>query len=175
MQTQIRRWLLIWTYFSTHCKVLNGMKNERVKILPATELDHFLSTEFVFNEQTHETLTRAQGTATISNYCHGIVQNEKKRRTVIERDDEDWLKVSDCIFINCVYVWMIFTGSNFDISSSIFCDEQVKIFHAETIFRISANYSCWDFWQLSLQIVLEVLLIFNMIYVHWICFQTRQW
>ena len=65
------------------------MKNERVKILPATELDHFLSTEFVFNEQTHETLTRAQGTATISNYCHGIVQNEKKRRTVIERDDED--------------------------------------------------------------------------------------
>ena len=27
--------------------------------------------------------------ATISNYKHGIVQNEKKRRTVIERDDED--------------------------------------------------------------------------------------
>ena len=40
---------------------------------------------------------------------------------------------------------MIFTASNFDISSSIFCDEQVKIFHVgstETIFRISANYSC---------------------------------
>ena len=77
-----------------------------------------------------------------------------------------------------VYVWMIFTASNFDISSSISCDEQVKIFHAgstETIFRISANYSCWDFWQLWLQIVLEVLFIFNMIYVHWICFQTRQW
>ena len=57
-----------------------------------------------------------------------------------------------------------------------FCDEQVKIFHAgstETIFRISANYSCWDFWPLSLQIVLDVLSIFNMIYVHWNCFQTR--
>ena len=71
---------------------------------------------------------------------------------------------------------MIFTASNFDISSSIICVEQVKIFHAgstETIFRISANYSCWDFRQLSLQIVLEVFFIFNMIYVHWICFQTR--
>ena len=37
------------------------MTNERVKTLPATELDHFLSTEFVFNEQTQETRTRAQG------------------------------------------------------------------------------------------------------------------
>ena len=52
---------------------------------------------------------------------------------------------------------MIFTASNFDISSSIFCVQQVKIFHAstETIFRISANYSCWDFWQLSLQSFLK--------------------
>ena len=31
------------------------------------------------------------------------------------------------------------------------------------------------FGQLSLQIFLKVLFIFNMIYVHWICFQTRQW
>ena len=29
--------------------------------------------------------------ATISNFQHRIVQNEKKRRTVIERDEEDWL------------------------------------------------------------------------------------
>ena len=36
------------------------MTNERVKTLPATELDHFLSTEFFFNEQTQETRTRAQ-------------------------------------------------------------------------------------------------------------------
>ena len=28
-------------------------------------------------------------------------------------------------------------------------------------------------WQIPLQIVLEALFIFNMIYVHWICFQTR--
>ena len=41
-------------------QVLNGMTNERVKTLPATELDHFLSTEFVCNEQTQETRTRAQ-------------------------------------------------------------------------------------------------------------------
>ena len=38
--------------------------------------------------------------ATISNFQPGIVQNEKKRSTVIERDDEDWL--SDCLFISCV-------------------------------------------------------------------------
>ena len=43
----------------------------------------------------------------------------------------------------------------------------------ETIFRISVNWSCLDFWQIPLQIVLEALLIFDMIYVHWICFQTR--
>ena len=36
------------------------MTNERVKTLPATELDHFLSTELFFNEQTQETRTRAQ-------------------------------------------------------------------------------------------------------------------
>ena len=36
------------------------MTNERVKTLPATELDHFLSTEFFFNEQTQETRTIAQ-------------------------------------------------------------------------------------------------------------------
>ena len=43
---------------------------------------------------------------------------------------------------SCVYVWMIFTATNFDISSFMFCDAQVKIFHAgstETIFRISAT------------------------------------
>ena len=112
--------------------------------------------------------------ATISNFQGGIVLNEKKRRTVIERDDEDWL--SDCLFISCVYVWMIFTATNFEISSSIFCDAQVKIFHAgsaETIFLISANCSCLDFWQIPLQIVFEAVFIFSMIYVHWICFQAR--
>ena len=33
------------------------MTNERVKTLPATELDHFLATEFFFNEETQATLT----------------------------------------------------------------------------------------------------------------------
>ena len=113
---------------------------------------------------------------TISKFQPRIVQNEKKRRTVIERDEEDWLK--DCLFISCaytvvqIYVWMIFTAT---ISSSIFCDAQVRIFHAgstETIFRISTNCSCWDLWQIPLKIVLEALFIFSTIYVHWICFQT---
>ena len=147
------------------------MTNERVKpylqgsLTTSCPLIFFLMNKRRKHGQQHKS-------ATISNLKHGIVQNEIKRRTVIERDGEDWLSVSDCIFISCVYVWMIFTASNFDISSSIFCDAQVKIFHAastETIFRISANCSCWDFWQLSLQIVLEALFIFNMIYVHWIC------
>ena len=48
------------TDLNTHCKVLNSMTNERVKTLPATELDHFWSTEFVFSEQTQETRKRAQ-------------------------------------------------------------------------------------------------------------------
>ena len=82
----------------------------------------------------------------------------------------------DCLFISCVIVWTIFTATNFDISSSVFCDTQVKIFHAgstETIFRISTSCRCWDLWQIRLQIVLEALFIFNMIYVHWICLETR--
>ena len=58
MQTQIRRWLPIWTLFSTNCKV-TVWRTKRVKTLPATELDHFLSTE-IFHEQTQETRTRAQ-------------------------------------------------------------------------------------------------------------------
>ena len=37
----------------------------------------------------------------------------------------------------------------------------------ETIFWISTKCSCWDLWQILLQIVLEALFIFNMI--HWIC------
>ena len=41
----------------TICKVLHSMTNDRVKTLPATELDHFWSTEFVFSEQTQETRT----------------------------------------------------------------------------------------------------------------------
>ena len=36
------------------------MTNERVKTLPAMELDHFLPTEFFCNEETQETRTRAQ-------------------------------------------------------------------------------------------------------------------
>ena len=71
-----------------------------------------------------------------------------------------------------IYFLMIFTAT---ISSSIFCDAQVKLFYAgstETIFRISTNCSYWELWQSLLQIVLEALFIFNTIYVHWICFQT---
>ena len=66
---------------------------------------------------------------------------------------------------------MIFTAT---IASSIICDAQVKIFHAgstETIFRISTNCSCWDLRQIPLQIVLEALIIFNTIYVHWFVFK----
>ena len=64
------------------------MKSERVKTLPATELDHFLSTEiFIKNKRRKHGQERKP--ATISNSHGGIVQNEKKRRTVIERDDED--------------------------------------------------------------------------------------
>ena len=64
------------------------MTNERVKTLPATELDRFLSTEIFFMNKRGKHGQEYKPT-TISNFQHGIVQNEKKRRTVIERDDED--------------------------------------------------------------------------------------
>ena len=66
------------------------MANERVKTLPAKELDHFLSIE-IFYEQTRRKHGQGSKPATISNFHPRIVQNEKKRRTVIEieRDEED--------------------------------------------------------------------------------------
>ena len=65
------------------------MTNERVKTLPAKELGLFLSIE-IFYEQTQETQPdKRYKPATIPNFQHRIVQNEKKRRTVIERDEED--------------------------------------------------------------------------------------
>ena len=62
------------------------MTNEGVETLPATELDHFLSIEILY-EQTRR--KHEQEPATISNFQPRIVQNEKKRRTVIERDKEE--------------------------------------------------------------------------------------
>ena len=62
------------------------MTNERVKTLSAKELGHFLSIE-IFYEQTQERRIRAK----IFNFQRSIVQNEKKHRTVIERDEEDWV------------------------------------------------------------------------------------
>ena len=64
------------------------MKNERVKTLPATELAHFLSTE-IFIKNKRRKHGQGHKPATISNSQRGIVQNEKKRRSVIERDEED--------------------------------------------------------------------------------------
>ena len=67
------------------------MTNERLlKTLPAKELDHFLSIEFY--EQTrrkHRKHGQEYKPATISNFQPRVAQNEKKRRTVIERDEED--------------------------------------------------------------------------------------
>ena len=102
-----------------------------------------------FYEQTRRKHGQEYKTATISNFQPRIVQSEKRSRTVIE------LRIR---------LWAIFTASNFDISSSIFCDAQVKIFHAgstETILRISTSCSCWDLWQSPFQIVLEALNLFS--------------
>ena len=64
------------------------MTYERVKTLPAKELDHYLSIEN-FYEQTRRKHGQEYKPATISNFQPRIVQNEKKHRTVIERDEED--------------------------------------------------------------------------------------
>ena len=66
------------------------MTNERVKTLPTKELDHFLSIEILY-EQTRRKHEQEYKPATISNFQPRTVQNEKKRRTVIESDEEDWL------------------------------------------------------------------------------------
>ena len=66
------------------------MTNERVKTLPAKELDHFLSIEILY-EQTRRKHEQEYKPATISNFQPRIVQNEKKRPAVIESDKEDWL------------------------------------------------------------------------------------
>ena len=58
------------------------MTNERVKTLPATELDHFWSTEFVFSEQTQETRTRAQ--AASNNF------------QLLTRNCPEWKEASNC-------------------------------------------------------------------------------
>ena len=50
---------------------------------------HFLSIEFFL--WTNAGNTDKYKPATISNFQRRIVQNEKKRRTVFERDEEDWL------------------------------------------------------------------------------------
>ena len=64
------------------------MTSERAKTLPVKELDHFLSIE-IFYEQTRRKHRQEYKPATISNFQPRIIQNEKKRRTVIERDEED--------------------------------------------------------------------------------------
>ena len=66
------------------------MTNERVKTLPAKELDYFLSIAF-FYEQTRRKQGQESKSAAISNFQPRIVQNKKKSRTVIERDEEYWL------------------------------------------------------------------------------------
>ena len=146
----------------------NGMTNEWVKSLPAKELDHFLSTEILF-----------------MNKCRKNRQEYKPRQFSAQNCSE-WKEASNCYrerrridsnyCLSISWEYNDFRATNFDISSSRLCDAQVKIFHTgstETIFGISTNCSCWDLCQIPLQIVLEVLFIFNMIYVHWICFQTR--
>ena len=109
------------------------MTNERVKTLPAKKLDHFLSIEILYQNK------RAGNTdKSTSQQQFPIFSPElsKMKRSVELRHR----------------------------SSSIFCDAQVKIFHArstETIFRILTSYSCWDLWEIPLQIVLEALFIYS--------------
>ena len=55
------------------------MRNERVKTLPAKELDYFLSAE-IFYEQTRRKHGQESKPATISNFLPRIVQNYRQRR-----------------------------------------------------------------------------------------------
>ena len=140
--------------------------------VPAKELDHFLFAE-IFCEQTQETRTRVYASNNFQFSTQNCPEWKGASNCCRERRGGLTLRLPLQLLISCVYVWMIFTATN---SSSIFCDAQEEIFHAgstEITFRISTNCSCWDLWHIPLQIVLQALVIFNMIYVHWICFQTR--
>ena len=52
----------------------------------------------------------------------------KRNVELLSRETRRIDLIKDCLFISCVYVWMIFKAANFDISSSILCNTQVKIF-----------------------------------------------
>ena len=95
--------------------------------------------------------------ATISNFQRGII-----RQNVIERAWYIFEWFSQQLTLTFLYPYFALRKLKYSGAGS-----------TETIFRISANCSCWDFWQIPLQVVLEALFIFNMIYVHWIWFQTR--
>ena len=62
------------------------MTNAQVKTLPAKKLHHFLSIEILY-EQTRRKHEQEYKPATISNFQPRIVQNEKKRQTIIESDE----------------------------------------------------------------------------------------
>ena len=49
----------------------------------------------------------------------------------------------------------------------------VTLLSSETKWIDFKTASSLNVWQIQLQIVLEALFIFNMIYIHGICFQTR--
>ena len=57
----------------------NGMINERIESLPATNF--FMNTRTKDGEEYEP--------ATFSNFQRKVVQNEKKRRIVIESDEDD--------------------------------------------------------------------------------------
>ena len=104
MQTQIRRWLPIWTLFSTNCKV-TVWKMKRVKTLPATELDHFLSTEIFFMNKRRKH-GQEHKPATIFN---AELSRMKRSVELLSRETRIDFQTAS----SCVYVWMIFTATNF--------------------------------------------------------------
>ena len=66
----------------------NGMTNKRTESLPATELEHLCA---IFFMNTRRKNGEEYEPAKISNFQRRIVQNEKKRRIVIESDEDDLL------------------------------------------------------------------------------------
>ena len=169
----MRRWLLIWALFYRNCKVTVW---QMIELKPYLRRSLATSCSLIFfmnkPEQTQETRLRVQASNNFQ--FSGTSAEWSKMKRSVELLSRETRRIDfKTAFSLAVYVWMIFTAT---ISSSIFCDAQVKILHAgltETIFRISTNCSCWDLWQIALKIVLEDLFMFNTIYVHWICFQTR--
>ena len=143
------------------------MTNERVKTLPAKELGHFLSTEIFLWTNVGNT-DKSTSQQQFPNFSAELSEMKRSVELLSRETRRIDFKTASSLAV-CLFEWFSKQPTS-TFPHPFFAMRKLKIFHAgstEIIFRISTNCSCWDLWQMPLQIVLEALFIFHMI--HWIC------